>query len=150
MESYIQIAGITLLVTLISYIIEHVSPVVNLDNYDILNIIPRFLHYYYYIFLCIFLLLFKGNRTDVYIYLAAVTFMIVSWYICECCVLSYYELKTYNVDISKYDTTFHPTMKLLCRNHSDLAMQIIGVCMTFTVGYILYYNKCHIIHMQII
>ena len=41
MESYIQIAGITLLVTLISYIIEHVSPVVNLDNYDILNIIPK-------------------------------------------------------------------------------------------------------------
>jgi hypothetical protein len=105
------------------------------------------MHFFLFIYFATFICIFGVNNIDVYIYLILCLLMLLSWYFLECCILTYYELKSYGIDMKNIPTTFHPTMYSLFNEHSDNIMSMLGILMTINVIYILYYNKkIHIIY----
>lgn len=143
MNRYIILGFIVLIITSVSFIVEFIYPIITPGKYRqyILNFIYRFIHFFMFIYFSTFILLFKYTTTDTYIYLFAVIFLFYSWHIAECCILTYYELQTYNVDHNQYDTTFHPTMKSIFRDYADTIMIIIGILITISVIYIFIHNN---------
>jgi len=142
MNSYLLIILISFCITSISFLVEYIYPFIHSKERDyISNFMYRFLHFLIFFYLPTFLLFFTYNSIDAYIYLGLVLLMFSTWYIFECCILTYYELRTYNIDHNIYDTTFHPTMKSIFREYSDILMNIFGVLITLNVGYIIYNNK---------
>jgi len=142
MNGYLFVTIVSFIVTIVSLMIEHAHPIIDSEDCDgISNFVYRFLHFLIFFYLPSFLLFFKYNSFDAYIYLGLVLLLFTTWYLFECCILTYYEIKTYKIDHNKYDTTFHPTMKSIFRDYSDLVMTLFGILITFNVGYIIYNNK---------
>jgi hypothetical protein len=153
MDKYILLVGIALVTTVISFIIETVSPIIKeyKKNKDIKNAIYRFLHYFVVLYVLLFSFLFKSTSIHAYIYLFVVLGYLMIWYICDCCVLSYLELKTYDVDHNKYDKTFHPVFAVFTGdgNIPVSAMIVVFLIIQYTLGSILYYNTLIPIYIKI-
>ena len=151
MNSYLFLFQIVFILTLVSFITESVYPVVQNENKNILkNFIYRFTHYFVFAYMSSFVFLFNYNSIDVYFYMFFVLAMFLSWYVAECCILTYYELCTYNLDHTQFETTFHPTMKSIFRDYDNTVMILIGIIMTITIAYILYYNTKISLYVKII
>jgi len=100
----------------------------------------RLLHYFVYLYSSFYLFFFNGigQTLDVYIYLFFIFLIIVGWYLFDSCLMSFYELLYYSIDLEKIETTFHPTFHSIFGKHVSNAMQISGILYFFTVSYILY------------
>jgi len=140
---YVILLTITLIITSASYIVEHIYPIIN-DFYKI-NFTPmfilRYIHFLAFIYFTTFLVLFNYKSTDAIIYITLAVLLSSSWKILECCIISYYELKHYNVDHNEYLTNYHPCLCIFFREYQDIAISIMGIIMAFTFYYILAYNK---------
>ena len=143
MNSYIKIIIITFILTIFSFLIElNYKCINNLEKSKIFNLfILRYIHYILLIFFSTFLLFFNYKSIDGIIYLIIAIIMSLTWYFFECCIISYNELKMYNVDFKNYDTTFHPCMYVLFRKYQHIPLIISGIIMALTYYYILYYNE---------
>lgn len=144
MDKYLLLTGIVLSVTIVSFIIEYIAPIIkNYGKYkeSIKNGVYRFLHYYVFLYIGLFLFLFKTNSVHAYLYLFITLGLFCHWYLCECCVLTFLELKSYDVDHNEYPTTFHPTFNSLFRNYADTFMSVVSVIFLITIGSVFYYNK---------
>ena len=144
MNKYILLLLLSLIVTILSFIVEYFYPFIKatLSFNDYIKIfLCRYLHFILILYFVLFLLFFKYTGIDTYIYLTVIILLCISWYILECCYLSYYELKFYKLDHSHYDTTFHPTIYSFFRDNSDYIMILIGIIITLNIIYIFIYNN---------
>lgn len=141
---YIKLIIITLFFTIFSLIIEYFSPIKKLDlkKCNLLGtFFIRFSHYIFFIYFTIFLLIFNYNSNDGLIYLIIATIISSKWKILDCCLLSYYELKMYNIDHNNFLTTFHPCLFIYFREYQEFFLIIIGLIMAFTFYFILFKNN---------
>jgi hypothetical protein len=142
--SYIVILVLSIIMMIVSFIIEYNHPVienkyiVNLPNVAFLRII----HYYITIYFVFYVLFFPVAGINGVIYLIANLIYNFEWILLKCCILSYYELHQYNdIDFSTTNVYFHPHFTLFLREHVNIVSKIMGYIMLCTVGLILYYNK---------
>ena len=140
---YFILLFITLIVTCFSYIVEYFYPCINnLKNANTIGFfIFRYIHLLSYIYFVSFLFLFNYKNEDAIVYLLFTITLLSTWKIFDCCLLSYYELKMYNVDHRDYLTNFHPCLYVLFRDYQDFILSIMAVIMTFTFYFILIKNK---------
>jgi hypothetical protein len=139
---YALLLIITFIITCISYIIEIVYPIIN-EEYKT-NILPmfilRYIHLLAFIYFISFLALFNYKTADAIIYITLAVLLSSSWKILECCIISYYELKHYNVDHTDYLTNYHPCIFVFFRDYQEIAISIMGIIMSITFYYILINN----------
>lgn len=116
-------------------------------QYNYINIfIIRYFHYVIYLFITFYLFFFNGmgNIFDVYLFLFLVLFIVVGWYVCDCCWFSYLELLFYNTELIKnICTTFHACFHSIF--FGDTIITISGILMLINVTYIsFYFSKINI------
>lgn len=142
-KSYLNLIKITLLVTCISYVVEFFYPCINtLPSMNKIGFfMSRFTHFLYFIYFISFLYLFNYKSNDAIVYITLAIIMMSSWKILDCCILSYYELKMYNVSHYDFLTTFHPCLYSIFRKYQEHAITAMGIIMTFTYYYVLIKNK---------
>lgn len=111
------------------------------SQYNYINIfIIRYLHYLIFLFITFYLFFFNGigNNFDVYLFLSLILFIVIGWYVCDCCWFSYLELLFYNTEIIKnICTTFHACFHSIFIG--DMFITIFGLLMLFNVSYVLFY-----------
>jgi hypothetical protein len=144
MNSYALVLIITLILTILSCLSERMYPFIkcyrkSCDNFSIFLI--RYVHLFLFIYFASFFIFFNVASSDAYIYLTMALCMLTSWYILECCILTYYELRLYGKKLKKLPTTYHPTMYSLFSNYSDYVMTTLGLFMVINVSYIMYKNN---------
>jgi len=154
MDKYLLIGGIAIIVSVISFIVEYINPIIkncgkNTDT--IKNVIYRFLHYYVVLYVVLFIFIFKANSVHAYAYLLVTLVYFAIWYICECCVLSYLELKSYDVDHNNYLKTFHPVFTVFTGGDNiPNGLEILaGIIILSSIGCIFYYNKSMPLYIKI-
>ena len=154
---------ISIILTLISYFLEQYFPFIN--NYNIINkeyiniekiksetnknikhnnihiYILKFIHFIIFIYTSCYILFFScNNNIDVYLYLTVTLLIVLHWNYFGYCILSYLELKNYNINIKNYTTTFHPTIFCIFRKYSDSFVEICGALMILNIIIILIAN----------
>lgn len=142
-KSYLNLISLTLIITFFSYFIELIYPCINdLLNTNIIGLfIVRYIHFLSSIYFISFLYLFNYNSVDAIIYLILAVCVTSSWKILDCCILSYYELKMYNVNHEDYLTNFYPGLFVFFRDYQELSLSFMGIIMAFTFYFILFKNK---------
>jgi len=142
-KSYLNLISLTLIITFFSYFIELIYPCINdLLNTNIIGLfIFRYLHFISFIYFISFLYLFNYKSVDAIIYLILAVILTSTWKILDCCILSYYELKMYNVNHHDYLTNFHPCLFVFFREYQELALTFMGIIMAFTFYFILFKNE---------
>ena len=143
-QPYINISVISIVICIISLLIEHLFPFMDARSIHYIGIfICRFLHILCFFYFTFFLFFFDSVGLDAYLYLFLLFTMMFSWYCTKICILSYCELYMYDkdIDIKKYETTFHPSIYSLFREHTENIMKIVGIMTTFTTCYILWKNS---------
>ena len=104
----------------------------------------RYIHFFFFIYFAIFLLLFNVNDTiNVYVYLIITLGMMVHWQYFGCCLLSLFELNSYSLTkpLTYELTTNHPTMRSIFKKSTDTVMNLLGAILFINVSYILYNSK---------
>ena len=103
-NSYLKLLIITLIVTGISYIIEIFHPGINdLNKSNLIGLFfCRYIHFLCFIYFISFLILFHYKSNDAIVYLILACVLSSTWKLFDCCILSYYELKMYNVNHHDY------------------------------------------------
>lgn len=142
-KQYLNLIKFTLIITFFSYFIELIYPFINdLLNTNIIGFfIFRYMHFLLFIYFISFLYLFNYKSVDAIIYLILAVIVLSSWKILGCCLLSYYELKMYNVNHHDYLTNFHPCLFVFFRDYQELLLSFMGIIMAFTFNFILFKNK---------
>ena len=142
-RSYLNLLGVTLVVTGLSYVIELFYPSINdLTDSNIVGLfIFRYVHLLSFVYFMTFLFLFNYKSQDAIVCLILAIVITSSWKILDCCLLSYYELKMYNVNHHDYLTNFHPCLFVFFRNYQELALTLMGLVIAFTFYFVLYFNK---------
>ena len=140
---YLNLLKLTLVITIFSYLVELFFPIINnlSDTNAIGLFIFRYTHFISFIYFVSFLFLFNYKGSDALIYLIIAVVVLSSWKVFNCCILSYYELKMYNVKHNNYLTTFHPCLFVLFRGYQEIVLYLMGVITAFTVYLILFKNK---------
>jgi hypothetical protein len=141
---YIKLIIIALFFTIFSFIIEFFVPIKKLDlkKCNLLgSFFIRFSHYLCFLYFTIFLLIFNYNNIDGIIYLIIATIISSQWKILDCCLLSYYELKMYNIEHTNFLTTFHPCLFVYFREYQEFFLIIMGIIMAVVFYFILFKNK---------
>lgn len=141
---YIKVLLITLIFTCFSYVIEihNKTSINNLNKCNNLGLfVFRYIHYLFLFYFSFFLLFFSYKNIDAIIFIICGILMLYSWVFFECCVISYYELKFYNVNYHDYLTTFHPCLFVLFKDYQSYPLSISGILMFLTFFYILFKNK---------
>ena len=135
-KSYLNLISLTLIITIFSYFIELIYPCINdLSNTNIIGLfIFRYTHFLSFIYFISFLYLFNYKSVDAVIYLILAVIMSSSWKILDCCILSYYELKMYNVNYHDYLTNFHPCLFVFFRDYQELSLSFMGVICSICLG----------------
>ena len=152
LNPYYILLLITFFVTCFTFIIEYFYPCINdLKNANTIGIfICRYIHFLSFIYFISFLFLFNYKNKDAIIYLLFTIFLLSTWKFFDCCLLSYYELKFYNVNHYDYLTNFHPCLYVLFRDYQEYILSIMAIIMTFTFFFILVKNKMISIFFKII
>ena len=100
----------------------------------------RFIHYLMLFYFAVFLLFFKEKGQDAYIYILSALILSFSWFLFDCCIVSYHELLFYGVNHNDYITSFHPCLYVVFNTYQWIPLMISGVIMFFTVFYLLWKN----------
>jgi hypothetical protein len=144
LNPYIKIILITLIFTIFSYLIEiyNKTSINHLNRCNNIGLfVFRYIHYLFLFYFSCFLLFFNYKKIDAIIFLVTSILMTYSWIFFECCIVSYYELKCYNVNHHDYLTTFHPCLFVIFKEYQSYPLIISGVLMFLTYFYILFKNK---------
>ena len=143
-SSYIIILVLSIICTIISFIIEYNYPIVdgshieNLPNVTFLRII----HYYITIYFVFYILLFPLSGINGIIYLLANLIYNLEWIFLRCCILSYYELHQYaDIKFSEMNVHFHPHFSLIFREYTNITARTMGIIMLISIGLVLFFNK---------
>jgi hypothetical protein len=144
-NKYIQLLLFTIIITLISIYNEYnnkfihdIKEIKNLFKYFIL----RLLHIFIIIYNISFLFLFNyTDNVNVIIYLIFILVEFCHWSLFDACLLSYHELKCYNIDYKNYKTDYHPSYISIFNNNDKIAKNISGLIIIVNILIILYYNK---------
>jgi hypothetical protein len=142
-SNYYLLLNITLFFTIISYIIEYFYPIIdNLKNVNYIYLfIFRFIHILIYLYIIFFLFLFNYNSNDGLIYLILVIIICSLWKLLDCCILSYLELKMYNINYYEYSINFHPFLCIFFRKYKYIPAYLFTIMMVITFFYIILKNK---------
>jgi len=165
-KMYYIILFIGIALTLLSLIIEYNYPFI--DNHNIINeeyinvenikyesiiqkerrcnniniFLLRFIHFLVFFYSAFYFLFFSFNDDkDVYLFLTTTFIIVLHWQIFGYCILSYNELKSYDINIKNYTTTFHPTMFSLFGKNTDHIVKILGILMILNVITVLTVNS---------
>ena len=143
LNSYLKLLNVTLLVTILSYIVEIFYPCVNdLKKSNVLGLfIFRYIHFLFFIYFISFLVMFNYKSEDAMVYLILSIVLSSTWKIFDCCVISYYELKMYYANHHQYPTNFHPCLFIFFRKYQEIALTIMGLMMAFTFYFTIFYNN---------
>jgi hypothetical protein len=143
LRPYLNLIAITLIVTVFSFLIEIYKPCITelLDTNIVGLFIIRYVHFLFIIYLTIFLLLFSYKGVDSIVYVILAIGMTVLWKIFNCCFLSYYELKMYNINHKDYLTTFHPCLFVLFKEYQGTIILLTGLVTSYTFYFILFFNN---------
>jgi len=141
---YMKILIITMLLTIISFIVEFQrnSPINSVGggtNY-IGVFISRYIHYAMLLYFATFLLFFKEKGKDAVIYILFAVLLSFSWILFDCCIASYHELLFYGANHHEYTTSFHPCLYIIFNKYQWIPLTISGGMMFFTVFYLLWKN----------
>ena len=147
MNSYLKIFIAAIILLVISILnekcnIEYLKKSPIYDHY-IYIFLTRFIHYFAFIYMGLYVLFFNGlgNNFDVYLFLFFSLFVVAGWYITDSCWLSYSELLFYNVKLEEVETTFHPCFYCLFNEHCGLFMSLVGILFILNVIIVLFYSK---------
>lgn len=165
-KKYYIILLISILITVISFIIEYNYPFI--DNYNIINeeyinienirhesiiqkerncnyiniFLLRFIHLLIFIYSSFYFLLFDFNdNKDGNLFLIISFIIVLHWQYFGYCILSYNELKNYNINIKNYTTTFHPTIFSLFEKYAGTITKILGIMMILNLITVLIVNS---------
>lgn len=146
MNGYGKILLVALLMIIISIINEKTNPYINAmpTKVEYIHIyLIRYIHYICYLFSSFYLLFFNGLGTnfDKYVYLILIFSIVLGWYMFDSCILSFFELLFYNIDMEKVKTTFHPVFYSIYGNYSSYIIGISGILYIINVSVLLYYLK---------
>jgi hypothetical protein len=149
---YIIILLISIIFSILSIIIEYYYPIIgnNISNDLARTIIYRITHFSIFFYCSLYLIFFKPSGFDSYIYLIFNLILNLQWCICNCCILSYYELLNYDYDYNLFSTKFHPYIFSVTRNWSESIMDIVGVLILTNIFVILYSNKSILLRTKIL
>ena len=149
-NSYFILIAVTLMISTISFLIEIYEPCIkDLSDTNIVGLcVFRFIHYLCTIYINGYLCFFDYLGVDSILYLILSTCLTASWKILNCCIVSYYELKMYNVNHKDYLTNFHPCIYVLFRDYQETVMLIMGIAMAFTFYFIMLKNKIIPLHYK--
>ena len=139
---YFIILFLSIVTMFASLIIEYIYPFIGGEPSQNLpkTILYRVLHYYIFIYCAAFFWLFEPYGFDAYLYLVFNLIMNAHWCICQCCILSYYELLNYRCDFREYSTKFHPYLFVFFRDWSETVINVVGVLILITILYIFLWN----------
>jgi hypothetical protein len=148
---YLWLMVVTLIITIISLFIEINYPFVS-DLLEV-NIVDMFLLRYMHlltgIYFVTFFYLFEANSLDGIVYLLFANLVEILRNVYGCCILSYYELVTYNTGL-EYPTNFHPSTVVFFREYAYIPLAIMGIIIVSTVYYILFKMKMPFIYKLMI
>lgn len=143
-KPYTKVLFITLIFTCISYVIEiyNKTSINNLNKCNNVGLfVFRYIHYLFFFYFSCFFIFFSYKGVDAIIFIIISILMTYSWIFLECCIISYYELKCYNVNYQDYLTTFHPCLYVVFKDFQSYPLMISGILMFLTFFYILFKNK---------
>jgi hypothetical protein len=140
---YLKILGITLLLTITSFIVEFQrNPSINSVGETKYTgvFVSRYIHYTMLFYFAVFLLFFKERGRDAIIYISFAILLSFSWILFDCCIASYHELLFYGANHHDYITSFHPCLYVIFDTYQWIPLTISGGMMFFTVFYLLWRN----------
>ena len=144
LNPYKNVLFIMLLFTCFSYIVEinNKTSINNLNKSNNIGLFTfRYIHYLLLFYFSCFLIFFNCENVDGIIFVIISIIMVFTWSFIECCIISYYELKFYNVNHHDYLTTFHPCLYVLFKDFQSYPLMASGIMMFLTFLYILFKNK---------